>query len=138
MNNVSSSAARKPHKRKSSAFLNLLVHCAAVLTVAVLVVIVGYILVMGVPNLKPELFAVEYNSENVSMLPSLVNTLLAVLLTLVIAVPLGVMAAIFLVEYTTRGNKFVKVVRVTAETLAGIPSIVYGLFGMLFQNNPFQ
>ena len=66
------------------------------------------------------------------MLPSLVNTLLAVLLTLVIAVPLGVMAAIFLVEYTTRGNKFVKVVRVTAETLAGIPSIVYGLFGMLF------
>lgn len=132
MNNVSSSAARKPHKRKSSVFLNLLVHCAAVLTVAVLVVIVGYILVMGVPNLKPELFAVEYNSENVSMLPSLVNTLLAVLLTLVIAVPLGVMAAIFLVEYTTRGNKFVKVVRVTAETLAGIPSIVYGLFGMLF------
>ena len=132
MNTVSSSAARKPHKRKSSAFLNLLVHCAAVLTVAVLVVIVGYILVMGVPNLKPELFAVEYNSENVSMLPSLVNTLLAVLLTLVIAVPLGVMAAIFLVEYTTRGNKFVKVVRVTAETLAGIPSIVYGLFGMLF------
>ena len=132
MNNVSSSAARKPHKRKSSVFLNLLVHCAAVLTVAVLVVIVGYILVMGVPNLRPELFSVEYNSENVSMLPSLVNTLLAVLLTLVIAVPLGVMAAIFLVEYTTRGNKFVKVVRVTAETLAGIPSIVYGLFGMLF------
>ena len=66
------------------------------------------------------------------MLPSLVDTLLAVLLTLVIAVPLGVMAAIFLVEYTTRGNKFVKVVRITAETLAGIPSIVYGLFGMLF------
>ncbi|EJW90072.1 phosphate ABC transporter, permease protein PstA, partial [gut metagenome] len=101
----------------SSAVLNALVHVATALTVAVLVVIVGYILVMGVPNLNADLFAFEYNSDNVSMLPSLVNTLLAVLLTLVVAVPLGVMAAIFLVEYTTRGSAFVKVVRITAETL---------------------
>ena len=59
MNTVSSSAARKPHKRKSSAFLNRLVHCAAVITVAVLVVIVGKILLMGVPNLNPEKFSFE-------------------------------------------------------------------------------
>ncbi|MDO4590778.1 MAG: phosphate ABC transporter permease PstA [Slackia sp.] len=123
---------RAPRRKTSSAVLNALVHIATFLTIAVLVVIVGYILVMGIPALNPDLFALEYNSENVSMLPSLVDTLLAVLLTLVIAVPLGVMAAIFLVEYTTRGSKFVKVVRITAETLAGIPSIVYGLFGMLF------
>lgn len=123
---------RAPRRKTSSAVLNALVHIATFLTIAVLVVIVGYILVMGIPALNPDLFALEYNSENVSMLPSLVDTLLAVLFTLVIAVPLGVMAAIFLVEYTTRGSKFVKVVRITAETLAGIPSIVYGLFGMLF------
>lgn len=127
-----SSASKGAHRRPSSAILNGLVHAAAMLTIAVLVVIVGYILVMGVPNLRPDLFALEYNSENVSMLPSLIDTLLAVVLTLLIAVPLGVMAAIFLVEYTTRGNAFVRVVRVTAETLAGIPSIVYGLFGLLF------
>lgn len=127
-----SSASKGAHRRPSSALLNGLVHTATILTVAVLVIIVGYILVMGVPNLRPDLFALEYNSENVSMLPSLIDTLLAVIFTLLIAVPLGVMAAIFLVEYTTRGNAFVKVVRVTAETLAGIPSIVYGLFGLLF------
>lgn len=127
-----SSASRGAHRRPSSAILNGLVHLAMLLTVATLVIVVGYILVMGIPNLKPELFAFEYNSDNVSMFPSLVDTLLAVVCTLIIAVPLGVMAAIFLVEYTTRGNAFVKVVRITAETLAGIPSIVYGLFGMLF------
>lgn len=129
---ATAAAPRKPHRKTSSIILNALVHLAIFLTVAVLLIVVGYILIMGIPNLKPELFAFEYNSDNVSMFPSLVDTLLAVLLTLVIAVPLGVMAAIFLVEYTTRGNKFVKIVRLTAETLAGIPSIVYGLFGMLF------
>lgn len=130
--NAAAEAPKKPHRKVSSAILGALVRIAAVATAATLVIIVGYILVMGIPAFNPDLFALEYNSQNVSMLPSLVNTLLAVALTLVIAVPLGVMAAVFLVEYTTRGNKFVKVVRITAETLAGIPSIVYGLFGMLF------
>lgn len=124
--------AGKPVKKTSSVILNLLVKLGAFLTGAVLIVIVAYIVVMGVPNLSPDLFALEYNSDNVSMLPSLINTILAVLLTLAIAVPLGVMAAIYLVEYTGRGNKFVKIIRITAETLSGIPSIVYGLFGMLF------
>ena len=129
---MAKSAPKKPRRKVSSSILGALVRIAALATAATLVVIVGYILVMGIPAFNPDLFALEYNSQNVSMLPSLVNTLLAVALTLVIAVPLGVMAAIFLVEYTTRGNKFVKVVRITAETLAGIPSIVYGLFVMLF------
>ena len=123
---------RRPGKRASSRVLNLLVNLGALLTVAVLIFLVGYILVMGVPHLSGSLFELEYNSDNVSLMPALINTLLACALTLVIAVPLGVLAAVYLVEYTGRGNKFVKVVRLAAETLSGIPSIVYGLFGMLF------
>ena len=109
-----------------------LVRLAALFTAVMLIFIVGYILVRGVPNLKPSLFAWEYNSENVSLMPALVNTVLMTLLSLLIATPLGVFAAIYLVEYAPRGSKLVKVVRITAETLQGIPSIVYGLFGMLF------
>ena len=124
--------ARRPRIKASQAVLRALVHLAAALTAAVLLFIVGYILVMGVPNLNAGLFAWEYTSENVSMMPALVNTMLAVLATLAVAVPLGVAAAVFLVEYTARGSVFVKVVRIAAETLAGIPSIVYGLFGLLF------
>ena len=86
----------------------------------------------GVPHLTPSLFAWEYNSENVSMLPSIINTLLLTALALIIATPLGIFAAIYMVEYAKAGNKIVGIVRVTAETLSGIPSIVYGLFGMLF------
>lgn len=119
-------------KRASSVVLGGLVRFSAILVAAVLLVIVGYIVVMGVPNLSPSVFAFQYNSDNVSLFPSLINTLLACALTLLIAVPLGVLAAVYLVEYTSRGNKFVVLVRLAAETLAGIPSIVYGLFGMLF------
>ncbi len=124
--------AAKEKKKGASLALEVLTKLGAIATAAVLVGIVGYILVMGIPHITPGLFAWKYNSDNVSLLPSLIDTVLAVLLTLAIAVPLGVMSAIYLVEYTARGNAFVKVVRVTAETLAGIPSIVYGLFGMLF------
>ena len=109
-----------------------LVRIAAALTAAVLIFLIGYILVMGIPNLKPSLFEWEYNSENVSLVPSLINTVLMTAFSLVIATPLGIFAAVWLVEYAKRGNKLVKVVRVTTETLQGIPSIVFGLFGMLF------
>ena len=109
-----------------------LVRIAALLTAAVLIFLIGYILVMGIPNLKPSLFEWTYNSENVSLVPSLINTVLMTAFSLVIATPLGIFAAVWLVEYAKRGNKLVKVVRVTTETLQGIPSIVFGLFGMLF------
>ncbi|MCD7874685.1 MAG: hypothetical protein LUH17_06940 [Acidaminococcaceae bacterium] len=92
----------------------------------------GYILWQGLPNIEAGLFALHYNSENVSLFPALVDTVLMVLLALAIATPLGIFAAVYLVEYASRGNKLVGVVRVTADTLAGIPSSVYGLFGMLF------
>lgn len=110
---------------------------SAVLTVLVLGFLIVYILVKGVPHLTPELFAWEYDSENVSMLPALINTLEMTLLTLAVAIPFGIGSAIYLVEYASSGNRFVPVIRMTAETLTGIPSIVYGLFGMLFFNSMF-
>lgn len=119
-------------KHPGSLVMFLLTNMAALITVLTLGFIIIYILARGIPYLTPELFAWEYNSENVSMLPSLVNTLLITALALLIAAPLGIFAAIYMVEYAKKGNKIVAVVRVTAETLSGIPSIVYGLFGMLF------
>lgn len=110
----------------------ILVMTASVVTFAILIFIIGYILVKGVPNITPKLFELEYTTENVSMLPALINTLIITVCSLIIAVPLGIFTAIYLVEYAKRGNKLVKLVRITAETLSGIPSIVYGLFGMLF------
>ncbi len=108
------------------------VYVGTAFSIAVLVMIVGYILIKGIPNLKPELFAWEYNSNNVSMMPALLTTLLMTLLSLLICVPLGIGAAVYLTEYARRGSWLVKLVRITAETLSGIPSIIYGLFGSLF------
>lgn len=119
-------------QRTVSRVLKFLVRFAAALTCFVLVFLVGYILFKGVPHLSPSLFAWEYTSENVSLTPALINTLLMILLALLVSLPLGIGAAIYLTEYTGRGNKLVSLIRITAETLSGIPSIVYGLFGMLF------
>jgi phosphate transport system permease protein len=115
-----------------SALLRLVCFLAAAATAWVLLFIVGYILVKGIPFLSLDLFALKYNSENVSMLPAIFNTLLMTVLALLIAGPLGIGGAIYLAEYSRKGSKLVKVVRVTAETLSGIPSILYGLFGMMF------
>ena len=115
-----------------SLILFLLVNLAAVITAAVVLFLIGYILWHGVPNLSlPGIFAWEYNGENQSMTPAIINTLIMTALTLLLAVPIGVFAAIYLVEYAKKGSKLVKLIRVTAETLAGIPSIVYGLFGFI-------
>ena len=121
----------KEYKRSPlSGLLFLLVCISALLTVTVLVFLIIYILYHGIPNLTlPGLFDWEYNSENVSMMPAIINTVIITLLSLIMAVPLGVFSAIYLVEYSKRGNRLVKLVRITAETLSGIPSIVYGLFG---------
>lgn len=114
-----------------SKILKMLVYLAAVLTFGVLVCLILYILIKGIPNLSLSLFSPTYNSENVSLFPAMINTVTMTLLSLVIAVPLGVFSAVYLVEYAKRGNKIVGIVRVTTETLQGIPSIVYGLFGFL-------
>ncbi len=119
-------------RRPWSLVLYLVVLLATVLTVGALLFLIGYILVMGIPNLSWELFSWEYNSDNVSFMPAIVNTVIMTALSLLIAAPLGICSAIYLVEYAKRGNKIVGVIRTMAETLSGIPSIVYGLFGMLF------
>ena len=109
----------------------LLIMLATLITVGIMIFIVGYILVNGIPNIKPELFACEYTSKNVSMMPAIINTLLMTAFTLLIAVPIGVFSAVYLAEYAKKGSKLVHIIRLTVETLSGIPSIVYGLFGFL-------
>lgn len=115
-----------------SLIMMLLVMLSAILTFAVLIFLIVYVVVHGVPYLKPSIFSLHYTSENASLMPALINTVIMTFLSLLIAVPFGIFSAIFLVEYAKRGNKFVEVIRLTTETLQGIPSIVYGLFGMLF------
>ena len=118
INKVSFKQRMKAYKRKPlSLVLLILVGLAAALSAAALIFIIA---------------SLEYNSDNVSCMPSIINTIVLTLVTLIISVPFGVGAAIYLAEYAKRGNKLVKVIRTMAETLAGIPSIVYGLFGMLF------
>lgn len=116
----------------TSKILKGCVYVSAALTFGVLFLIVGYILLKGVPHISLDLFALEYTSDNVSLVPALINTITITLLALALAVPIGICSAIYLVEYAKRGNKVVGIIRITAETLSGIPSIVYGLFGMLF------
>lgn len=115
-----------------SVILKILVIAAAVFTVLILGYLIIYILARGIPHLSPELFALKYTTDNVSMLPSIINTVIMIAVALIIAVPIGVFSAVYLTEYAKKGNKLVRVIRMMAETLTGIPSIVYGLFGMLF------
>ena len=123
----------KSYARTPGSFIvMLLVVLSAVLTFTVLIFLIVYILIHGIPYIKPSLFSLTYTSENASLMPALINTIAMTFLSLVIAVPFGIFSAIFLVEYAGRGNKFVEIIRLTTETLSGIPSIVYGLFGMLF------
>ncbi|MEI6602266.1 MAG: phosphate ABC transporter permease PstA [Clostridia bacterium] len=133
INQISLNSRIKTYLRNPFSLLMLLaVTLAVLITVVVLVYIVGYILVKGVPYLTPSLFEFVYTSTNVSLFPSIITTLFMVAISLVIAAPIGIFCAIYLVEYAKRGNRFVKYVRITTETLSGIPSIVYGLFGLLF------
>ncbi|MDR3287943.1 MAG: phosphate ABC transporter permease PstA [Peptococcaceae bacterium] len=119
---------RKPFDR---IFL-LLLWSAAGLTFGTVIFLVGYILINGLPHIQPSLFAFRYNTENVSLFPALADTVVIVASSLLIAAPVGVFTAIYLVEYASHTNRLVGLVRVMAETLAAIPSIVYGLFGFLF------
>ena len=125
-------------RHPGSMVLMLLVMIAAFITFALLLFLIFYILVNGIPYIKPSLFSLHYTSENASVIPALINTVVMTLLSLLIAVPFGIFSAIFLVEYAGKGNKFIEVIRLTTETLSGIPSIVYGLFGMLFFVNTLK
>lgn len=122
---------RKYKNHPFSLIARLLLILATALTAMVVVFMVTYILIKGIPNITPDLFAWKYTTDNVSMTPALINTVIVVVLTLLFSVPIGVFSAIYLVEYAKRGSKFVKLICITTETLQGIPSIVYGLFGFL-------
>ncbi len=122
----------KTHKNLEAKILFSAVYFAAFVTFGMLFYIIGYILVKGIPHLSLDFFSLTYNSDNVSVVPAAVNTVTMAVMTLLIVVPIGIGAAIYTVEYAKRGSKLVKVVRITTETLSGIPSIVYGLFGVLF------
>lgn len=115
-----------------SFLLKMLLWLSALVTMSVVITIVGYILIKGMPNLNMDLFAWKYNTTNLSMTPALINTFIMIVLALLVALPIGVFSAIYLVEYAKRGSKLVKIIRMTTETLQGIPSIVFGLFGFLF------
>lgn len=133
MNHLTLSDRLKSYKRTPGSFLvMLLVVLSAVATIAALVFLILYILVNGIPYINADLFSWTYTSENCSGAPAAINTVIMAGISLLLAVPFGIGSAIYLVEYAKKGNKLVKVIRVTAETLTGIPSIVYGLFGMLF------
>ena len=121
------------HKRHlGSRILKALVFLSAGITFTILLLLIGYILIQGVPHLSASLFSLEFTTDNQSVIPALINTVIMTAVSLLVAVPVGIFSAIFLVEYSGTGNRFVDLVRMTTETLQGIPSIIYGLFGMLF------
>lgn len=119
------------HSDKISLFLRILVYIAISVVICIFLLLVGYILIKGIPFLNLDSFAWEYNSKNVSMMPAIINTILIVFSSLVIAVPIGIFGAIYLVEYAKKSNKIIGFIELMSETLSGIPSIVFGLFGYL-------
>ena len=115
-----------------SLVMKALVWISAALSVAVFVTLVGYVLIKGVPYLSLSLFAFEGSTSEVSILASIVNTLKMVLIALLVAAPLGVGCSVYLVEYAKKGSRVVKLAELAAQTLSGIPSIIYGIFGNMF------
>lgn len=125
--------SKKANTGKTSSYIiKGAIYLSAILTVGMLILIVGYIFIKGIPYLSPKLFSFKYTSDNVSMMPAIINTFTMVVVSLSIAVPIGIFSAIYLTEYAKKGNRFVIVIQIMTETLAGIPSIIYGLFGQLF------
>lgn len=117
--------------RPLSFIMFLLIIISTVITALTVVFIIGYIFIKGVPNLSLDLFSLKYSSSNQSMLPSIINTVYLTALTLLLSVPIGIFSAIYLAEYSRKNSFFVKIINIANETLSGIPSIVYGLFGFL-------
>ena len=113
--------------------LRFLLYLCAFLTCALLVVIIGYIFVRGLPNVTWQLLSTKpsHIKGTIGILPNIHTTLYIILITLIIVLPLGVGAAVYLTEYA-RNRKLVSAIEFATETLTGIPSIIYGLVGMLF------
>lgn len=115
-----------------SKLIRFLVNIAALTTFLILFTIISYVLIKGVPHLNLSLFEFKYNTENVSLFPAIITTFIITILSLLIASPIGIFTGFYLIEYANNDNKLVELIRITSETLSGVPSIVYGLFGLLF------
>lgn len=133
--NVCISWLRRWRRKPGAMLMSLLTKVAIAVTIGSLLWILLYILINGIPHLRWDLIFGPYSADNPSMSFSIVTTVILVALCLAIAAPIGICSAIYLTEYAKRGNRLVRVIRLTTETLAGIPSIVYGLFGALFFGN---
>lgn len=120
-------------RRTYNGIMKTLMRAATILTCALVLFMIGYVLVEGVPHISWKLLSTErsYLTNNIGILPDMLNTLYIIIATLIIVLPLGVGAAVYLTEYAA-GKKAVAVIEYAAETLSGIPSIIYGLVGMLF------
>lgn len=120
-------------RRTYNGIMKNLMRAATILTCALVLFMIGYVLVEGVPHVSWKLLSTErsYLTDNIGILPDMLNTLYIIIATLIIVLPLGVGAAVYLTEYAA-GKKAVAVIEYAAETLSGIPSIIYGLVGMLF------
>ncbi len=135
INRTSAAQKMKSYSRHPGSLLvYILTTAAAALTIGALAALIIWVLIKGIPNLSPDLFSLTYTTDNQSMLPAILNTLQIVVTALVISVPLGIGSAIYLTEYAKKGSRMVAVIRLTTETLSGIPSIIYGLFGYLCFN----
>lgn len=108
-----------------------LIYLVASLTFASLLGIVAYIVIKGLPNLSIDLFRFNYTTENMSLVPAMITTIIITIIALIISIPIGILTAIYLVEYANK-NIIMKFISIAIDTLSGIPSIIYGLFGMIF------
>ena len=123
------------HKIRAVSICKGMAIFSGILAAVVLVLVIGFIFAKGMPYLiqNPSIIygKYEFASENITILPAIITTLYAVAISLILAVPVGIMTAIFLNEYAKRGNILVRIIRSAIDILAGVPSIVYGLFGMI-------
>lgn len=119
-------------RRFKGALVNILMYMSAGLVCLMLLGIIGYILVRGIPNISFKLLSSKPSliNDTIGILPNILNTVYIILITLVIVLPIGVGAAVYLNEYA-KNKKVVRVIELATETLSGIPSIIYGLVGML-------
>ena len=118
-------------KDKLSLLLSFLLRFAIVSVLGIFFLLIGFIFYKGILNLNLSLFAWNYNSENISMMPAIINTINMIICAICIAMPVGIFGAIFLTQYTRKKSKILRLINIASETLVGIPSIVYGLFGYL-------
>lgn len=120
-------------RRRYIGLMRALMYLCAALTLALVLFLISYVLVRGLPNISWELLSTSpsYLTERIGILPDILNTVYIVLATLLVVLPLGVGAAIYLTEYA-KNKRIVEMIEYAAETLSGIPSIIYGLVGMLF------